>query len=127
VLLLFAAVGFVFATQIVEIFRDDPDVIRIGALALRLQCLTFSLMGWVVLNNMMMQTIGMAGKASILALARQGIFLLPCLFILTPWLGLLGVQMSQPLSDAFTLVLSIPLGISVLRELDAAKKTAPGS
>jgi putative MATE family efflux protein len=127
VLLLFAVVGFVFAPQIVEIFRDDPDVIRIGALALRLQCLTFSLMGWVVLNNMMMQTIGMAGKASVLALARQGIFLLPCLFILTPWLGLLGVQMSQPLSDAFTLVLSIPLGISVLRELDAAKKTAPGS
>jgi Na+-driven multidrug efflux pump len=121
VLLLLAAAGFAFAPQIVGLFRNDPDVIRIGSLSLRLQCLTFSLMGWVILNNMMMQTIGKAGKATILALARQGIFLLPCLFILTPWLGLLGVQMSQPLSDIFTLILSIPLSLSVLREMDAAR------
>jgi Na+-driven multidrug efflux pump len=74
-------------------------------------------MGWVLLNNMMMQTIGKAVKASILALTRQGIFLVAFLFMLTPPLGVLGIQLSQPASDLASFLLSIPLSLSVLREL----------
>jgi putative MATE family efflux protein len=117
VLLAIAIGGFLFAPQIVELFRDDSAVIRIGTLALRLRCISFPLMGWVILNNMMMQTIGKAGKATILALAWQGLFLLPCIFVLTPLLGILGVQMSQPVSDLATFALSVPLGAGVLREM----------
>jgi putative MATE family efflux protein len=115
VLLSIAVCGFLFAPQVIELFRDDGAVIRVGTLALRLRCLTFPLMGWVILNNMMSQTIGKSGTATILALAWQGLFLLPCLFILTPWLGVLGIQMSQPVSDLLTFALSIPLGIRLLR------------
>lgn len=114
-----AVVGFIYAPQVIGLFRaDDPDVIRIGALALRLQCITFPLMGWVILNNMMLQTIGESAKATVLALARQGLFLLPFLFLLTPQLKILGVQMSQPAADVATLLLSIPMGISVLRKMN---------
>ena len=122
VLLFLAVVGFIYAPQIIALFRrDDPEVILIGALALRLQCLTFPLMSWVILNNMMLQTIGKAFKASLLAMARQGLFLLPVLFILTPRLGVLGIQMSQPISDVATFLLSIPLGLGVLKEMDSHK------
>ena len=125
VLLFLAALGFLYAPQIIGLFRgDDAEVVRIGALALRLQCLTFPLMGWVVLNNMMLQTIGMAFKASILALARQGLFLLPLLFALTPSLGILGIQMSQPAADLATFALSIPLGLGVLLGLNV-RETNP--
>jgi putative MATE family efflux protein len=117
-LLFLASVGWLYAPQIVALFRrDDPEVLRIGALALRLQCLTFPLLGWVILNNMLLQTIGKAMKASLLALARQGLFLLPFLLALPPRLGVLGIQLSQPASDLATFVLAIPLGFSVLREL----------
>lgn len=113
-----ALAGFIYAEGIIGLFRgDDPDVMRMGTLALRLQCVTFPLMGWVILNNMMLQTIGKAGKASLLALARQGLFLLPFLFILTPRLGMLGIQLSQPAADLATFVLSVPLGVGVLREM----------
>ncbi|MDR2176381.1 MAG: MATE family efflux transporter [Synergistaceae bacterium] len=115
VLLAIAACGFLFAPQIVELFRNDGTVIHIGALALRLRCVTFPLMGWVILNNMMSQTIGKTGTATILSLAWQGLFLLPCLFALTPWLGVLGIQLSQPVADLATFALSVPLGIRVLR------------
>jgi putative MATE family efflux protein len=119
VMLLMSVFGYVFASDIIAIFRnDDPEVIRIGALALRLQCVPFSLMGWVVLNNMMMQTIGKAGRATILALARQGLFLLPLLFVLTWFFGLFGIQVSQAVSDLATFFLSIPLSLSVLREMN---------
>jgi len=118
VLLLLATVGYIFAPHIIAVFRrDDPDVIRIGTLALQLQCITFPLMSWVVLNNMMLQTIGKAFKASLLAIASQGLFLLPMLFILAPRLGVFGIQLSQPISNIATFILATPLGLGVLKEM----------
>ena len=110
--------GLVFAEPIVTLFRkDDPDVIRIGTLALRLQCMVFPLGAWIVMCNMMLQSIGKAVRASIVAAARQGLFFLPLILILPRMFGLLGVQMCQAVSDVFSLLLSIPLGISILKEL----------
>ncbi len=118
VLVVLAGMGIAFAPRIIAIFRpDDPDVIAIGSLALRLQCMTFPLMGWVILNNMMLQNIGRSARATLLALARQGLFLLPFLFILTARYGLFGIQLTQPLSDVATVILSVPLGVGVLRSM----------
>jgi putative MATE family efflux protein len=117
-LCLSTAVAWSFAPEIMAIFRgDDADVIKIGALALRLQFATSTLMGWVIMNNMMLQTIGKSFSASLLAMARQGLFLLPCLFALTHALGLLGVQISQPIADVATFALSIPIYIHLMNEM----------
>lgn len=110
--------AFVFAQQLVTIFRKgDPDVIQVGTLALRLQCSVFPLNSWLVMCNMMTQSIGMAAKASLLSIARQGLFFIPFIFILPHFFGLLGVQMSQTCSDICSFLLSIPIGISVLRQM----------
>ena len=66
---------------------------------------------------MMMQNIGCSGRASFLALARQGIFLIPALLVLTPLLGKAGLQSAQTLADLLTLACSIPLQAAVLRRL----------
>ena len=112
-----AAVGIGLAPAVIAIFRDDPQVIEYGALALRLQCLSFPLSGWIVASNMTMQTINRTAPATFLAMARQGIFLIPTLLILTPLLGMLGVQMAQPLSDLLSFLASVPLQLRVLRDL----------
>lgn len=65
----------------------------------------------------MLQSIGKALKASIVAAARQGLFFIPLIWILPYFFGLLGVQMCQTVSDVFSLLLSIPLGLSVLKEM----------
>lgn len=110
--------AFFFAQDIVTLFRkDDMDVIRIGTLALRLQCVSFPLGAWIVMSNMMLQSIGKAVKASLVAAARQGLFFIPLILILPRFFGLLGVQMSQTVADVFALILSIPLCFSVLKEL----------
>lgn len=122
-LIVISLIGFVFAEPIVTIFRkEDPDVIEIGTLALRLQCLTFPLNAWIVMCNMMLQSIGKAFKASVVAAARQGLFFLPLIWILPYVIGLPGVQVCQPIADVLALTLSIPLGISVLKELKEAEK-----
>jgi putative MATE family efflux protein len=120
-LLLISLLGFIFSSRIISSFRpDDPHLIEIGTRAFRYQCFSIPLLGWVTITNMMMQTIGKAFKASLLAIARQGLFLLPLLFLLRPLLGLTGILMSQPIADFFTFILSIPLSVSVFREMKQA-------
>ncbi|MDD3410719.1 MAG: MATE family efflux transporter [Eubacteriales bacterium] len=112
------AVAFVFAPQIVSWFiRDNPEVISIGALTLRLQCVMLPFASFIITANMMLQTMGMAGKASLLAAARQGLFFIPAVLALPYFFGLLGVQLAQPVSDVLSFALSIPLTLEVLRML----------
>ncbi|MDR1419631.1 MAG: MATE family efflux transporter [Treponema sp.] len=116
ILAVLSVLGFLFAPAIIAAFRkDDAGVIRVGALALRLQSLTLPLTGWIVLNNMMLQTMGKALPANILAFARQGFFLIPLLFTLTPLLGVTGIVLSAPVADLCTFVLALPLGIMALK------------
>ncbi len=113
-----AALGFVFAPQLIAIFRDDPKVIEIGSLALRLQCITFVTHSWVVLSNMMTQVIGKTVPATFLASARQGLFFIPAVLILPLFLDVLGIQLAQPIADVLTLICAIPIQLKILKEIE---------
>jgi len=118
VLVAIGAMGFIFSPQIISIFRkEDLDVIAIGTLAFRFQCVSLPLSAWVIITNMLLQTIGKGTQASIIAVSRQGLFFLPAILILPRLFGLLGVQISQPLSDVCSFFLAMPMAISILREL----------
>lgn len=115
-----SVVACVFAPGIIGLFRKgDEEVIAVGAMALRLQCVTFPLMGWIVMSNMMLQSIGKALKASILAAARQGVFFIPLILVLPRIFGLLGVEMCQMVADVLSFALAVPLCVGVLREMKA--------
>lgn len=117
-LVIVSAVGAVFAPQVIGIFRKgDPEVTQIGTLALRLQCIAFPLTGWIIMSNMMLQSIGKGLKASILAAARQGLFFIPLILILPAFFGLLGVEVCQTVSDICSFALAVPLCLSVLKEM----------
>ena len=121
-----AVIAFAFAPQLVALFRKgDPDVAAIGAVALRAQCLTFPLSAWIVLCNMMMQTIGKSVRASFLAMARQGLFFVPAVLILPRLFGLFGLQISQAVADVISFLVAIPLQMSVFREMDAELPKVP--
>lgn len=110
VLTVLAVTGFVFSPQLVSIFRkSDMEVIKIGTVALRMQCVTLPLTGWIILNNMLFQTIGKTIPASILAAARQGIFFLPAVLILPLLFGITGIQAAQAVADGCSFVLALVL------------------
>lgn len=117
-LLIVGTAGFIFAPELVTLFRrDDPDVIAVGTAALRYQVIAFPLNAWIVMCNMMLQSIGKGLKASIVASARQGLCFLPLIFILPRFLGLFGVEICQAVSDVLTLAISVPIGVSVIKEM----------
>ena len=118
VLLVAAVCGWIFSPNLIGIFlKTDPLVIEYGSQALRLQALTFPLVGWITISNMMLQTIGKTMKASLLAMSRQFLFFVPVILTLPGFLGILGVQLSQPIADFCSFLLAVPLSISVLREM----------
>ena len=112
-----AVLGFVFAEPLIYLFRADPDVVRIGTLALRLQAVVFPLNAFVTLTTMLLQTIGQAARASLVTLARQGIFFIPAILILPQIFGLAGVQSAQSAADVASFFLAIPLTGKILNEL----------
>ncbi len=118
VLLGLAVLGGFLSGHLIWIFRNDPDVIQIGTTALRFQCVTFALNGWIIMNNMMMQTMGKTVPATILAASRQGLFFIPALLILPQFLGLTGIQCAQAVSDVFTFALTTLLNRKVMRSLN---------
>lgn len=123
--ILIGIIFFLAAPQIITAFRrDDLDVIAIGTLALRCQCVIFPLCTISSLSNFSLQSTGQSIYALILASCRQGIFFIPLILVLPSKLGLLGIQITQSLSDTCTLALSIPFLIHFLRLLDKKQQLA---
>ena len=123
-LLIASAAIFTFAPRVIAVFRDDPAVIEFGTVAMRAQCCTFFLCGFNMVSSMMTQTINKVAQASVLAVARQGLFFIPVVLILPRLMGPLGIQLAQSISDACAFLLTIPLTAAVLKELKSLEKEA---
>ena len=121
ILLVLGGAALLCAEPIVTLFRrDDPEVIRIGTLALQLQLCTLPLWGYITMSNMFTQSIGYGVRATLISTARQGLFLIPALLVLPPTLGLLGIQAAQPVADALSFLFSLAVVSGILHKL---KKT----
>ena len=117
--------GYLFAPQIVAIFRsEDPVLLDIGIQALRWQCVVFPLCTLATATNMLFQNIRLTFPATLLAIGRQGLFFIPALIILPHHLGLQGVEMSQAVADLCTCLLAIPFAIWITRKLSKQKSLA---
>ena len=117
-LLVCSAIGFIFAPEIIETFRKgDPAVTAIGTNALRWQLVSLPLCAWIVLCNMMLQTIRKPVPATILAASRQGMFFIPLVWILPLFFGLTGVEITPAIADVCSALLAIPLTRKVLLEM----------
>ncbi len=126
-LLLISACTFLFAGPIVSLFRDDPEVIRMGAVAMRCQSCTLPLMAVVATSNMLFQTTGKTVRATLLAVARQGLTFIPCVLLLPRLLTppIWGVYLAQPMADLFAFLMALPMILHILPRFKKAL-TDPG-
>lgn len=117
-----AAIGvitFLFAPQLIAIFRDDPAVVAFGVVTLRLQSITMPFTGVAMCTNFMMQTSGKMWRATFLGACRLGLVLGPVVLVLPSLLGQLGVQIAQPVTDILTTLIAVPMAYFMLREMHA--------
>ncbi|MCC8178287.1 MAG: hypothetical protein LIO38_04115 [Cloacibacillus sp.] len=71
----------------------------------------------------MMQELGFAARASVLASLRQGIFFMPMLVILPAFMGVDGVAVSQAATNVLTFFATLPFVRGFLKMLDTKEKS----
>lgn len=112
-----SVIGFIFAPELIALFRDDKEVIEIGTMALRYQCIVMPVTGFCTASNMLMQSLKISDKATVLALARQGIFYIPLIFTLPKIIGITGLAYVQPIADILSFVLTVFLVRKEIKKL----------
>lgn len=123
IMTLMAGLFFIFSEQTIYLFlgeeaKEIDKVIEIGGAALRYQCLVMPFMSINVICNMTYQATRKKLTATILSCCRQGIFFIPCAFILPSFLGICGVEAIQPISDILTSLFSIPFFLYFIKLLN---------
>ena len=111
-------VFFIFSSSVISFFIDDKEVINIGKMALRYQCISMPFLSLNVICNMTYQSIRSKYKATLLSCCRQGIFFIPLVFILPSLFELTGLELVQALSDFLTFLFTIPFFIHLLKDIN---------
>jgi putative MATE family efflux protein len=90
------------APQIVSIFSSDPELLAVTVPAMRTMLAVMFLGGPSVMFITTFQGLSQGTTALVLSLVRQLIFFIPLLYLFRYLLGLNGVWLSMPISDALS-------------------------
>ena len=123
----FAIAAVIFAPQIIAAFRNDSDVIAVGTVALRWQAAFLPLHALIVGTNMLIQSTRHIKAATFLSMNRQGVYFIPAILILPQLFGLFGVEISQAVSDLFSMFTAIPYMIWFFRKLPKTENNQAGA
>ncbi|MBE6742438.1 MAG: MATE family efflux transporter [Ruminococcaceae bacterium] len=117
VIAVLAGICFIFAPQVIELFRKDARVVEIGGTALRFLCIALLVLPTVMVGNMSFQAVGKSGKAFFLACAQNGLFFIPLVLILPRFLDISGIQLAWPISYCIAAVIAVPMLLAFRKEL----------
>lgn len=112
-----SAICFAFAPSVISIFRSEAEVIEIGATALRIQCIALLFFPISVVATMLFQSIGKSKEALILSCLQSGGLFIPLCSILPSMIGVLGIEISQPIAYTLSALVSLPLMLRFLNRL----------
>ncbi len=112
-----------FPTILLKMFTTDPTLLSIAVPALRIYCSAMIFIGIQSLGATYYQAIGRGTPAVILGLLRQIILLIPLLLLLPPFMGITGIWVAFPLSDALSAIITGIFLIIGLKKLNNLKIT----
>ena len=102
-----AVVSLIYTKEIVLLFQKSEDVLKIAVFALRCAIVGTMFLPLSVPINMLYQSIRKAAMSTLLSLLRSGLAFIPVLLLTTKLWGITGIQISQPLADIITGIISI--------------------
>lgn len=120
-LFVFSLFMWIFAPQVVAGIRNDPDVVKIGATALKYQLCLMPFHSIIITTNMLMQSTGHVKAATFLSCNRQGVFFIPVILILPRLVGIFGVEISQTVADALSTIAAVPYIFWFFKKIRAAE------
>ncbi len=112
------AIVFIFPGPIMKIFTSDPQIIEYGIPAMHLYFFGFVFMAFQFTGQMCFQGLGYAKQAVFFSLFRKVIIVVPLTILLPRIMGVMGVFMAEPISNAIGgLACFITMWFTVYRKL----------
>ena len=117
-----ALIGFIliqlYSRQMIWIFSTDPEVISMGAHALRRVMLALPLIGIQIIGSGYFQAMGKSAPSFFLSLSRQFLFLIPFVMVLPLFWGLDGIWFSFPIADVISALVTCMILHPEVRKLE---------
>ncbi len=111
----------IFPKQLLSIFESDPDILNLGATALRTICLSFPLAGVCIALGSVFQALGKGTYSLIVSVARQLVVLIPVAFLLSLSSKLSLIWLAFPIAElaslAVTLIMYRRINRKIIRQL----------
>lgn len=108
---------FVAREPIIRLFISDNDVVYYGVEMLVAYMVSGPFIGILFVNMNRMQSVEHALPATILSVMRQGVLLIPLLYLLEAVAGLDGVIYGQAITDYIAVILSAVIWSKIKRKL----------
>lgn len=116
----FWAVFMMFPDIILSWFILDPSLIKSDVTYFRIFNLALLIMGALPSTMYFFIAIEKPKPSALLTIGRQVVFFIPLLFILSHFMGIMGVWISMPITDFFTVAIGV---ILILRGFNRLPRT----
>lgn len=114
----FGVVESIFAPQLIALFRNDTEVVRIGTVSLRLICAALPFSCFMNSASTLFQITKHPLPSSMIIFGRQLVLYIPALLVLPRLIDVPGLQLAAPLCDTIAGLICIPMVLVFFTKLD---------
>lgn len=95
--------------QIVSLFLKDQEIVSLSSCMLRLMAFSGPFLGGYYIASSFLQSMGCASQATLVSTLRQGIFLIPMIYIMNALLGMMGNAAAHLAADGLAATVAVLL------------------
>lgn len=92
---------------LIQLFTDDPFLIEVSSVGIKYYLSMLPFVGLHTVSSQYFQAIGKVKLSNVLAFLRYGIIIIPSILVLAPRFGVIGIYVSNALSDGIASCIAI--------------------
>jgi len=110
--------------QIVGLFTQDPELIKLAVLAFRLRMVTLFIVEPQMMGVAALQGMGRGLQAMMVTMVQQALLVIPALLLLAHYGGVMWAYGAQPISDVLAVLVTVTILVSVYRRYPPSASAA---
>lgn len=112
-------IGFNFSEGIVNLFNSEEDklLLSMAVEGIKIYFIAFIIMGINIVTTSFFASINKAKKSFVISIMRGLVVVIPLILLLPNFIGMTGVWLTIPLTEAITLLISIKLYLKYKQEI----------
>lgn len=112
-----------FSEPIVSLFLKRPEALSLGVEIIRIRVLTGPLIGLFYIGSNFLQASGNAPLSMLVSLLRQGIFLIPMLYVMNYFFAVKGNVSAHVAADLLAVIVAVILAVRQYKKLQNILRT----